>query len=607
MRLFSVILFCLALLGVLGASALPSTVPDAGVPTMPASEVKRGMRGYGLTVFEGTKIERFEVEILGVLYNFGARTDRILARLSGGPLEETGPIGGMSGSPVYIDGKLIGAVSSTFGFVKSPTVFITPIAEMLDVFSFEGRAADRPFRMEKATNSEMHGRFFASGPHGQEGRAHTMHPIASPLIISGIHPEVFPMLAQTFEKSGFIPIQGGGAGTHIEAAQSNLKLEPGSAVGVQLVGGDINMTSIGTVTWVGKGKDANAVLAFGHPVTMRGGASFPMTTAWIHSVISSYQLSVKLGSALTAVGVIQQDRSAALGGRVGIEANTIPVSLSFTMGERKRDYRLTIIRDHSLFANLFVSTVQSVLLENSAPHGAVTCVLEYAFTLRDVQSGRRETIRFKNGYAGFMSSAAWQASALAVIASINEAVFSGRVDVAIDDVSVTITARPEINAVEITGLSADRKTVRPGDTVNLTVELTPWRGQPFTERVSIKVPENTLNARIIFVASNTANERYFDRSFGEAKYEHHSFDSLVRSLSISHDPSELAIWTELAQRGIVIGDEHLPNLPDSRFAMLARSGTPRMGVFNSRLRSLNPTTHLLYGLQYVILDMKYEH
>jgi len=597
MRLTPVLCVCLAF-AVLGAGAPP--VPEAGVPIMLASEVKKGMRGYGLTVFEGAAIERFDAEILGVLFNTGAKTDLILARLSGGPLAETGVVSGMSGSPVYIDGKLIGAVAYAWGFAKPPIAGITPIAEMLDTFSFEGRREAPPFKMEKATNTEINGLLYSSG------QANAMRQVATPLVVSGVHPKVFPELSATLEQNGFLPVQGGEAGADIEAAQANLRLEPGSAVGVQLVGGDISMTGVGTVTWIGKGRDADAVLAFGHPMMMRGDSSFPMTTAWIHAIMPSYNVSFKLGSALAPVGAIQQDRAAAIGGRIGLKADMIPVTLSFSMGAREREYRFSIIRDLALFPRLFASTVQSVILDNSAQYGMVSGSLEYAFTLRDTKSGRRETIRLKDGYASFMTSSAWQASLEAVVSPIMEAVYSDRVDASIEGIDISLCALPEIAAVEITGISADRKSVRPGDVVNLTVELTPWRGQPFTEQVRLKVPENTVNARIFFIASSTADERYWDRYFGEAKYEHNSFDSLVRALSISHDPSELAIWSELYQGGITMGDENLPNLPESRFAMLARSSAPRMGFLNGRLRSLYPTTHLLYGMQYIILDMDYD-
>jgi hypothetical protein len=371
------------------------------------------------------------------------------------------------------------------------------------------------------------------------------------------------------------------------------------------VSGDISMTGIGTVTWVGRGKDANAVLAFGHPMMMRGDASFPMTTAWIHTCMPSLNVSFKMGSALHTVGAIQQDRVAAISGRTGASADTIPVRLNFSIGDRAREYNFSFIRDHLLFAKLFASTMESILLDNSAQYGAVTYTLEYALTLREPKTGRSETIRLKDAYASFMNSDAWQASLYAVLTPIVEALYSRRVDAELADIAVTIRAVPEIHAMEITDLTADRKKVRPGDTVNLTVELTPWHGKSFTEKVSIKVPENTVNAQIFFIASSTADERYWDRYFARAKYDHYSFDALVRALSISHDPSELAIWSELYQSGIVIGDEHLPNLPESRFAMLAGSGAPRMGYLNGRLRSQNPTSHLLHGMQYVILDMEY--
>lgn len=594
----STVLLVLCLLGT--ATILSAADPiSADIPILAAKDVKKGMKGYGLTVFEGTKIERFEAEIIGVLYNSGAKSDLILARLAGGPLAETGVIAGMSGSPVYIDGKLIGAVAYAWGFSKSTIAGITPISEMLDVFSYDGRGKRQPFKIEPSTNTFLHGQNVASAKNSASLRR-----VVTPLVVSGVRSEVFPRLSKSLEKHGFLPVLGGSAGAGIETASSNLALEPGSAIGVQLVSGDISMTGIGTVTWVGK--DGKAVLGFGHPMMLRGDASFPMTTAWIHTVMPSLSVSFKLGSALRTVGSIHQDRAPAIGGKNGVPADTVPIKLAFTMGERKRDYNFSIIRDQLLFPELFASTLQSVLLDNSAKEGMVTYGLEYGFTIRDLKSGRRETIRLKDAYASFQNADAWYNSLYTMVVPVIRALFSHYAEVVLESITIGMQARPEIAAVEISGLSVDRKKVRPGDTVTLTVELTPWRGVPFSERLQIKVPENTVNGRIFFVVSSTADERYWDRFFGPAKYQHYSFDGLVESLRVGHDPSELAVWSELYQMGLVIGDERLPNLPESHFSLLANANIPRTGFLNARLRSLHPTTHFLYGMQFVILEMEYD-
>ncbi|HPH01750.1 MAG TPA: SpoIVB peptidase S55 domain-containing protein [Spirochaetota bacterium] len=594
MRLVYLSLVCLLMAQTI-ASAAP---PEPGVPVLAAADVKKGMKGYGLTVFEGTTITRFDVEIIGVLYNTGAKSDLILARLSGGPLAETGVIAGMSGSPVYIDGKLIGAVAYAWGFSKSTIAGITPIGEMLDVFTYDGRGKTPPFRIQPSTNTTINGQTVAS-------TSASLRRVVTPLVVSGVRSDLFPRLSKSLEKHGFLPVLGGSAGTGIESVSSNLALAPGSAIGVQLVSGDISMTGIGTVTWVSK--DQTAVLAFGHPMMLRGDASFPMTTAWIHTVMPSLSVSFKLGSALRTVGSIHQDRAPAIGGKNGVVADTVPVSLSFTMGERSRDYRFSIIRDQLLFPELFASTIQSVLLDNSAKDGMVTYGLEYGFVLRDVKTGRRETIQLKDAYASFQNADAWYNSLYTMIVPVINALFSHSTEVVLESITIGMRATPGIAAVQISGLSVDRKKVRPGDTVTLTVELTPWRGTPFTERLQIKVPENTVNGRIFFVVSSTAEERYWDRFFGSAKYDHYSFDGLIRSLRVGHDPSELAVWSELYQTGLVIGDEKLPNLPDSQFMMLANANIPRSGFMNGRLRSIHPTTHFLYGIQLVMLDMDYEN
>ena len=272
---------------------------------MPVSEVKRGMRGYGLTVFHGTKIEKFDVEILGVLKKMNTGRDLIMVRVGGGPItsRNTGVIGGMSGSPIYIKGKLIGAISYGSQFAKEPVGMVTPIADMLEAWdpnlpkhaSGYSSAQSLPEPMSIGGKSIKRINIDPSGskPRGIDNGTIYMQPLMTTMMVSGMSQRGIDRLADILRPFNIRPIAGPGGGSDPNA---NVKasLEPGAAVGMSLASGDIDLTGICTVTYSRGGK----IVAFGHPMLGIGAVDAPMTTAYITDIISSYQVSTKLGSSI---------------------------------------------------------------------------------------------------------------------------------------------------------------------------------------------------------------------------------------------------------------------------------------------------------------------
>ena len=250
----------------------------AAVPTMPFDEVQPGMTGTGRTVFAGTEISTFQVEILGKLPNIGPDQNLILARCSGGPLAETGVLSGMSGSPVFIDGRLIGAVAYSWGFSKEAIAGITPIEEMLAISELSapapsarngGLQVDRAL-LAPMTNADSLRTFFEKDLWPVLGRGPGTLALSVPLSIAGIGAAGLARVAPGLERAGFTPVQSGSYG---RSAAQPPPLEPGSPIGVQLVRGDLEMTATGTVTWV----DGDRVLAFGHPLFGLGPIDLPLT------------------------------------------------------------------------------------------------------------------------------------------------------------------------------------------------------------------------------------------------------------------------------------------------------------------------------------------
>ena len=321
-------------LTVTGLSALPS-----GAPTqMGIDEIRPGMVGVGRTVFDGTRVEEFKANIIGVLENIiGPHRNLILAKLEGGPLAHTGVIAGMSGSPVYIDGKLIGAVSYALGsFSKEPIAGITPIAEMTDAASFGGtrpsaarvqvnfpitresltaafRKAlnwNRPFA-DRAGDARFMGATSVDGLAGAQ-LGTLLRPIATPLAMSGFEPDVADVIGGAFQDQGFVPT-GGGAGARSGEMPYEGPLKPGDAIGVAFVTGDLQLGGTGTVTHL----DGDRVYAFGHPMYNLGPTEFPMTRAYVYTVLPSLFSSMKLSSTGEVIGTFTQDRATTIAGRLG--------------------------------------------------------------------------------------------------------------------------------------------------------------------------------------------------------------------------------------------------------------------------------------------------
>ena len=301
----------------------------AATTTFPVDELKPGMVGIGRTVFEGDQLEDFKVHILGVLRNvIGPRRNLILARLEGGPLADTGVIAGMSGSPVYIDGRLVGAVSYSLGqFSKEPIAGITPIDEMVEATAQAAprRQAGRVDLQMPLTSENLRAslrqafswmRPFAESPNDVQvlrqrrstpASGTMLRPIATPLTIGGFDASVIDPLASAFREQGFLPMMARRRRTGRRRPASPQPLRPGDPIGVALMTGDLEFGATGTVTEV----DGNRVYAFGHPFYGLGPTQFPMTRAYVHTVLPSLFSSSKLASTGEVIGTMQQDRATA--------------------------------------------------------------------------------------------------------------------------------------------------------------------------------------------------------------------------------------------------------------------------------------------------------
>ncbi|WP_245781846.1 SpoIVB peptidase S55 domain-containing protein [Granulicella pectinivorans] len=456
----------------------------AHLKIFPLSEVHRGLKGTAFTVFEGVEPESMEVEILGVLKdNLGPGQDMILARLHGAKAEFTGVVAGMSGSPVYIDGRLLGALSYRIGqFSKEPIAGITPIEQMFEVRD----AGALPGAGSKAPIT-------ANGPQ--------LQPMETPLVFTGFTQEAVDRFGDRFRALGMVPVAGLG-GLDPEAKQPE-PLVPGSAVSAVLVRGDIAMTGTCTVTYV----DATQLLACGHPITQYGAVSIPMTKANVVATLPSPLNAFKIVNATETVGAFTQDRASAIYGRFGLAAHMIPVTVEIAGAGpaiRARTIHFEVLDNRQLTPNaMLVSVYQSL-------QGTNNSASEISYRL----TGEMRVSTAKGEALPPLQLDAEMAQNDFNPAAINAALYVGeRFDKVYQnsvEQPVIMGLRLHVEAVptrrtaviETARLSAPE--ARPGDTVEVETTLRPYQSASRLVRLQVRIPAGTAPGPVRLMVSDGA-------------------------------------------------------------------------------------------------------
>jgi hypothetical protein len=559
-------------IGVLAAA------PVAQTTTMPLDQVRPGMIGVGRTVFSGTKLEDFQVEILGVMRNVLApKRDLILARLAGGPLAKTGVIAGMSGSPVYIDGKLVGAVSYSLGqFSTEAIAGITPIAEMVDATAMPSAArATRPVSLSfPASTRELMdiwsrdlGRprnfvddpsqaMLLSGVSSDLTRMGAMlRPIAVPMTASGFDASVFDSISPAFAAAGFVPMsnaQAPGAGA---SAATTRPLQPGDAVGVGLLTGDFELGATGTVTHV----DGDRVYAFGHPLYNLGPTQFPMTRAEVQVVLPSLMASSKLASFGAIVGTVQQDRATAIAGRLGPAPSLIPVTITLNSDRGpSRTFNFGVVRDFTFTPLLTYLSVANVLTSYERGAGPAS------FSIRGSASIRSEgDISFEDIFTGDQpagGAAAYIAGPLtALLKNSGEAV-------EVEKIALTIDASEQQRSARIERVWLDTTRPRAGHDAVVNVALRSTRGQEIVRQIPIQIPAN-LTGSLQLVVADAARTTADDRSNTRGA-DMQRVSQMLRTFNRARRNNRLYVRLTSSDSGAIVNGEPMAGLPPSVLAVI---------------------------------------
>ena len=584
--------------GSLLAQDSPATPPSsASAGVFPLSEVHRGLHGLAYTVFEGTQPEAMDVEILGVLKNvLGPGQDMILARLKGSKPEYTGVVAGMSGSPVYIDGKLLGALSYRIGqFSKEPIAGITPIAEMLAV-----NGTTEPATWMHSTSQLNSGD--TRSPTTATADATDIHPIDTPLVLSGFSPDAVKFFQDHVSIMGAMPVAGlGGSspessldGIHGDAGPPLL---PGSAVSALLVRGDLEIAATCTVTYV----DPHQVLACGHPITRYGNVSIPMTKADVVATLASPLNSFKIVNTTQTIGAFTEDRSSAIRGVLGESARMIPVAIHTHGGLRDRTLHVEVIDNPDITPGaLMVSLYESLLETNSYSE-------ELTYSLRGTVSIEGYPPLHVDSLIAPTDQLPSAMRAALTVGQRFQAVYGNSARVRnIQRIDLDVDSLPGRRSIQLERAQATQPTAHAGDTVTVEATLRPFRGDTRNLRIPITLPL-TLNPgplRILLSDGATLDRLTSTTSATEGPIE---LSSIIHQMNSAHDDDKLYVTLLLPNAQAVVDGRTLASIPISMANVLEPLRTNRGISLNGE--SVVPVTSIpvdamLSGMQVVSLEIE---
>ncbi len=593
------------------ALAFAATVASAEL--MPVSEVKKGMKGYGLSVFDGNTIEKFDVEIVGVLNKIGPGQDLILATVDGPAIRRAGVIAGMSGSPIFIDGKVIGALAYAWDFSKEPVAGITPIHEMLKIAEAETSAAPalaaaaprmdaRAFLQSMANrdNTKVFDDLVKGMTARQVSAIGGARRIALPLSLGSFAPETIARFGVHFDQMGFVSVPTGsasGARATSPASSSTRKVfKPGDAIGAVLVNGDFSVAASGTVTHV----DGDRVYAFGHPFLDMGEISFPMAEAEVVGFLPSVARSFKFSNSGQIVGALRQDRAPGIMGILGAEAPMIPVELTVEGTGTAKHYKVNVVRHPQLSPLMIAMAADSVVANSQRAAGERTVVLESEIRVK----GFAEPIRLREGWAGAQARQAIP-QYLAVVAGY--LISNEFQSTELESVKVHLRHDDELKIARVTEatVETDDGRVSPGDTVRVRAVLKPYRGESFVETFELKIPEDqTPGSAYLLIGSGTVANQI---DFTLVPPDPRTLEHVLGVLGRLRPSTDLTVGLYATSDGAVTAGVYLPNLPPTMRAVVKgdTSNAPQANVrYHGSVRQARPLGYIIDGALKVDIDVR---
>lgn len=597
-------------LGTLACGWLVSPVPPAVAGPKPDSywnvdDVRVGMKGVGRTVMKGTKVEPFDAEVLGVLKNTSPGRDLVLCRLSGLNLDKTGVIAGMSGSPIYLNGKLLGAVAYAWPYGKEPIAGVTPFSQMHGyVEAYERRdlveQKNKPTRVGLRRALTIDGLNFDTvtvsqgfdDPQPTAADGLWMVPLRTPVAATGFTTHSLTLLRDQLRTAGMIPMQGGGAAAKIAEQEKDTQLEPGGPLSVALVQGDFDMSGIGTVTHI----EGNRVYGWGHPFFGLGACEFPLMTGYIHTIYPRQSVSFKMGSPLKTVGVINADVSTCIAGWLERKPDLVPVSMTVARAPDAtgKTFNVQVVRQRSMLATLIYTVLtNSVDMEGELPE-ELTADLR---TIIEVEG--RAPVIIQDTYSGssYSGGRAPQALYQQVAGVVNLLTFNSYKPVRINRIDCETHIHPGRRSADIEAIELASDTYSPGETLKAVVFIRPYKGLqqrlPVELKLPADLPEGSYTATVFDDLTNARHELRDNPNLNNPQ----DLDQVFAALQVqtSAKRTNLVVRVPVNAVGVALKGKSLPNLPPSMVHILGTTRRTGAQTMSGALVSRQNTAWVVQG------------
>ncbi|MBP7866711.1 MAG: hypothetical protein KA419_12265 [Acidobacteria bacterium] len=584
---------------------LSGVFAPAASEVFPLSQVRPGLTGTGKTCILGSGLTEFGFEVLGVMPNIIAGRTIIVVRLSGPAVEKTGVFSGMSGSPIYVDGKLLGALAYAFPFCKEPIAGVTPFEEMRAIFEKEEDPGKpmKGIRIVPPTGRNLES--ILTGGECPEGAREAaadvpgvftpgspFRPIATPLGVSGATPAGLKAFGDLLSPLGFEPQ----AGAALSVAGATPGGEPpptvpGSSVVACMIRGDLQVGAGGTVTEV----DGKTIYAFGHPFMSTGGTEFPLHASEVITVVPTLSTSFKFFTTGAPIGVIRQDRTIGIQGTLGEAPRMVPVELSLLNSRGKSlKYRFETARDRQLTPLLISLGVQNFLTVEERVLGWETIEVSTDIFLKG-----GEEIHLRNIFCQANLTPALAAAYVAV--PVQYLMLFGFSGIDIERICVFARMREELSVARLDQAWVSKVRVKPGEALRFHVTLRRPDGTPEEEQFSVAIPEDTPPGPIQIYVGDGTNLTQLEQQLEPGLFLVTDAAQLIRVLKQFRQDGTLYVKMYRKGEGIFTHGKDFPALPPS---MLEIFKGPRLGGAPSPVKYVHFYEQNLGNKPYAVTGFK---
>jgi hypothetical protein len=528
--------------------------------TFPVSDVKPGLKGVVYTIFEGDQVEKVNLEVIGVLHNaVGPKLDIILVRLLGDKVQQTGVVAGMSGSPVYFDGKLAGALSLKLGnFTKEAIGGVTPIADMREIE--QGPSSAAPASAGNSARVALPDEF---ATRTSAGSGQFLVPIETPLVTSGLYPETLARFGKDFSSWGMTAMAGGSAAPSPDDA----KLQPGDMVGIDLVQGDLSISSGCTVTTV----VGNQILACGHPLFGFGTVQMPLSRAHVIMTLASAAASTKIISTGATIGTLTQDRQTAVMGTLGPGPAMIPLDVTLDTPAEQKKYHFEVIESPQLTPTLVATAAYNGIVGSPAYGEGATLQMDGTIDLKG-----HTAVQLDDLFAPTDQTTPVAFYVATEVMADFARIYSNPYEMPkIERIDLHVKALTEHRWATIDNARVERSEVRPGDSVAVKVLLRPYRGAPFIQEIPVTIPAQTTRGALQLVVSgadflNRSVQSLAATSQGQLP----GLEELIQLTNRERHNDRLYATLLQSTPTMLVEDKEMPNVPVSAISVIDQRQNP---------------------------------